>query len=164
MAEHQSVRSRCLVTGAGGFIGSHLVERLVRAGASVRAFVHYNARNDWGSLELIDPSIMREVEVVTGDISDPFSVRSAVAWNRRRLPSIFAHRDSVLLRGAAQLRNDECPRRNQRDASGARRERTSASSIRRPASATEPPGMFPSTRCIRCRDNRRTRRARSEPT
>ena len=44
--------SRILVTGAGGFIGSHLVERLVREGASVRAFVHYNSRNDWGLLEL----------------------------------------------------------------------------------------------------------------
>ena len=42
---------RVLVTGAGGFIGSHLVEALVAAGADVRAFVHYNSRNDWGNLE-----------------------------------------------------------------------------------------------------------------
>ena len=71
-------RPRCLVTGAGGFIGSHLVERLVREGAQVRAFVHYNSRNDWGNLELIDPAIKREIEVVTGDMADPFSVRNAV--------------------------------------------------------------------------------------
>lgn len=66
-----------LVTGAGGFIGSHLVERLVRDGHKVRAFVHYNARNDWGNLELIDPSVKGEFDVVTGDIADPFSVRNA---------------------------------------------------------------------------------------
>ena len=69
--------SHVLVTGAGGFIGSHLVERLVRDGHRVRAFVHYNSRNDWGNLELISQAVKREVEVVTGDIADPFSVRSA---------------------------------------------------------------------------------------
>ena len=42
-----------LVTGAGGFIGSHLVERLVELGAKVRALVRYNSRNDWGLLELL---------------------------------------------------------------------------------------------------------------
>lgn len=67
-----------LVTGAGGFIGSHLVERLVRDGTRVRAYVHYNSRNDWGNLELIDPAVKREIEVITGDVADPFSVRNAV--------------------------------------------------------------------------------------
>lgn len=66
-----------LVTGAAGFIGSHLVERLVREGHEVRAYVHYNSRNDWGNLELVDPAVKREIEVVTGDIADPFSVRHA---------------------------------------------------------------------------------------
>ena len=70
--------SHVLVTGASGFIGSHLVERLVRDGHRVRAFVHYNSRNDWGNLELINPAVKREVEVVTGDIADPFSVHSAI--------------------------------------------------------------------------------------
>ena len=46
-----------LVTGAGGFIGSHLTERLVRLGAKVRALVHYNSRNDWGLLELLPADI-----------------------------------------------------------------------------------------------------------
>ncbi|MCC6198193.1 MAG: GDP-mannose 4,6-dehydratase [Burkholderiales bacterium] len=69
---------RVLATGAGGFIGSHLVERLVREGTRVRAFVHYNSRNDWGNLELIEPAIKSEVEVVTGDVADPFSVRNAM--------------------------------------------------------------------------------------
>lgn len=68
---------RVLVTGAAGFIGSHLVERLVREGHRVRAYVHYNSRNDWGNLELVDPAVKREIEVVTGDIADPFSVRHA---------------------------------------------------------------------------------------
>ncbi|MDD5297431.1 MAG: NAD-dependent 4,6-dehydratase LegB [Rhodocyclaceae bacterium] len=69
---------KVLVTGAGGFIGSHLVERLVRDGAEVRAFLHYNSRNDWGLLELASKDVMAHVEVVTGDIQDPFSVSAAV--------------------------------------------------------------------------------------
>lgn len=69
---------RVVVTGAGGFIGSHLVERLVRDGARVRAFVHYNSRNDWGLLELLPREVREAVEVVTGDIGDPFSVAAAV--------------------------------------------------------------------------------------
>ncbi|MEW6513527.1 MAG: GDP-mannose 4,6-dehydratase [Pseudomonadota bacterium] len=69
---------KVLVTGAGGFIGSHLVERLVRDGAQVRAYLHYNSRNDWGLLELLPKEIMANVEVVTGDIQDPFAVDAAV--------------------------------------------------------------------------------------
>ena len=67
---------KVLVTGAGGFIGSHLVESLVRRGASVRAFVHYNSRNFWGWLE--NSSLVDEVEVISGDIRDMDSVRQAV--------------------------------------------------------------------------------------
>ncbi|MFB3891941.1 MAG: NAD-dependent 4,6-dehydratase LegB [Phycisphaerae bacterium] len=67
-----------LVTGAGGFIPSHLAERLVRAGAKVRAMVHYNSRNDWGQLELLDKDIRGAMEVVCGDIRDPFFCRQAV--------------------------------------------------------------------------------------
>lgn len=67
-----------LVTGAGGFIGSHLVEGLVSKGASVRALAKYNSRNDWGHLESLEPHILEHVEVLLGDITDPFFVRSAV--------------------------------------------------------------------------------------
>jgi NAD dependent epimerase/dehydratase len=65
-------RERVLVTGAGGFIGSHLSECLVELGAKVRALVHYNSRNDWGLLELLRPGIRDELEVVLGDLTDPF--------------------------------------------------------------------------------------------
>jgi NAD dependent epimerase/dehydratase len=67
-----------LVTGAGGFIGSHLVERLVEEGCRVRALTHYNSRNDWGLLELLPAETLAAVEVVSGDVTDPFAVRKAV--------------------------------------------------------------------------------------
>jgi dTDP-glucose 4,6-dehydratase len=66
-----------LVTGAGGFIGSHLTEELARRGAKVRALVHYNSRNHWGFLEE-SPYLKNEVEVRPGDITDPFCVSDAV--------------------------------------------------------------------------------------
>ncbi|MCX5796538.1 MAG: SDR family NAD(P)-dependent oxidoreductase [Elusimicrobia bacterium] len=62
---------RILVTGAGGFIGSHLTEELVRQGAKVRALVHYNSRGHWGLLEKLDVEVLRRIEIVPGDISDP---------------------------------------------------------------------------------------------
>ncbi|MEV6372430.1 GDP-mannose 4,6-dehydratase [Micromonospora musae] len=70
---------RVLVTGAGGFIGSHLTERLVRAGAEVRAMVRYTGRSDLGMLADVDPEVRRSVEVVHSDITDPFAVRRGVA-------------------------------------------------------------------------------------
>ncbi|MDX1694010.1 MAG: SDR family NAD(P)-dependent oxidoreductase [Ketobacteraceae bacterium] len=69
---------KVLVTGAGGFIGSHLVEELVKAGHEVRAFVHYNANSNWYNLENVPKDVLSQVEVVAGDIADPFSVDHAV--------------------------------------------------------------------------------------
>lgn len=66
-----------LVTGAGGFIGSHLVETLVEHGARVRAFVRYNARNDPGLLRLLPPGALAKVELVPGDLRDAQAVRQA---------------------------------------------------------------------------------------
>ncbi len=66
-----------LVTGAGGFIGSHLTEHLVELGANVKAFVRYNSRNDWGSLELLPTQILNEVEVIMGDLRDADTIRHA---------------------------------------------------------------------------------------
>ena len=69
---------RVLVTGAGGFIGSHLTEHLVDIGANVKAFVRYNSRNDWGLLELLPKEKINKIEVVMGDLKDADAVRHAV--------------------------------------------------------------------------------------
>lgn len=67
-----------LVTGADGFIGSHLVERLVRQGHKVRAFVQYNSFNSWGWLDSCAPEVKGKFEVFAGDIRDPHGVRTAM--------------------------------------------------------------------------------------
>jgi NAD dependent epimerase/dehydratase len=69
---------RVLVTGAGGFIGSHLAEALVHAGASVRAFVRYNSRGDHGLLELAEPEVAQEIDVFRGDLANPEAAAGAV--------------------------------------------------------------------------------------
>src|SRR3990170_3090858 len=69
---------RILVTGADGFIGSHLTEALVRAGHDVRAFVLYNSFNSWGWLDRCAEDVRGKFEVVSGDIRDPYGVRAAV--------------------------------------------------------------------------------------
>ncbi len=67
-----------LVTGAGGFIGSHLTEYLVREGAKVRAFVRYTSRRDIGMLRLLPENILAEVDIVEGDLRDPQAVNQAM--------------------------------------------------------------------------------------
>ena len=69
---------KVLVTGAGGFIGSHLVEELFSCNAEVRAFVKYNGRSDWGMLADIPQQSRKNIEVIMGDIRDAFFVRKAV--------------------------------------------------------------------------------------
>jgi NAD dependent epimerase/dehydratase len=69
---------KVIVTGAGGFIGSYLVERLIQNGACVTAFVHYNSRNDWGMIENIPNETKNNLEIIIGDITDTFSVRRAL--------------------------------------------------------------------------------------
>jgi len=70
--------SKILVTGAGGFIGSHLTEELVRQGEEVRAFVRYNSRDERGLLEDLPKEIQNQIEVVPGDLKDPDGVKKAL--------------------------------------------------------------------------------------
>jgi dTDP-glucose 4,6-dehydratase len=69
---------RTVVTGAGGFIGSHLVEELVREGANVTAFIRYNSRGDAGNLRYADPELRRAVTHYYGELRDPQAVRTAM--------------------------------------------------------------------------------------
>lgn len=66
------------MTGAGGFIGSHLVELLVRSGCSVTAFLHYNSRGEIGLLEELPPATLDQVKIVFGDLKDFHSVAQAM--------------------------------------------------------------------------------------
>lgn len=70
--------AKILITGAEGFIGSHLTEALIRSGYDVRAFVLYNSFNSWGWLDQSSPEIRKQLEVFTGDIRDPNGVREAM--------------------------------------------------------------------------------------
>ncbi len=69
---------KILVTGADGFIGSHLVEMLLAQGCDVRAFVYYNSFNSWGWLDSLAPEVLRNLDVVSGDIRDPNGVEAAM--------------------------------------------------------------------------------------
>jgi dTDP-glucose 4,6-dehydratase len=69
---------KVLVTGAAGFIGSHLTEALVKRGDQVRAFIRYNSSNSWGWLESAEPAVRKQIEVVRGDLKDADAVRKAV--------------------------------------------------------------------------------------
>lgn len=72
------MKNRILITGADGFIGSHLTEAMVRAGFSVRSFVFYNSFNSWGWLDNCAADIKGQFEVFAGDIRDPHGVRTAM--------------------------------------------------------------------------------------
>jgi NAD dependent epimerase/dehydratase len=71
-------KKRVLITGSEGFIGSHLVERLVELGADVTAFVLYNSFNSWGWIDTFTPQIKNQIKIFTGDIRDGHCTREAV--------------------------------------------------------------------------------------
>ena len=77
-AGSNSSYGKVLVTGADGFIGSHLTESLVRQGFKVRAFVYYNSFNSWGWLDHCGEDVKGQFEVFAGDIRDPHGVKSAM--------------------------------------------------------------------------------------
>jgi len=70
--------NKILVTGADGFIGSHLVEQLIKNGEKVKAFVYYNSFNTWGWLDTFPKELLAEIEIFAGDIRDPNGVREAM--------------------------------------------------------------------------------------
>ena len=77
MVHSNLANKRVLVTGAGGFIGSHLTETLLRNSAEVRAFVHYNSRNDWGFLEDLSSDIKSSIDIISSDLRDYHAVKQA---------------------------------------------------------------------------------------
>ena len=72
------MRKKVLVTGADGFIGSHLVEALVERGYDVRAFVLYNSFGSWGWLDTVDEDVRDSLDVFAGDVRDPYGVKTAM--------------------------------------------------------------------------------------
>ncbi len=74
----QLENKKALITGADGFIGSHLTEKLLQNGYDVRAFVHYNSFNSWGWLDTFPKEEMDKIDVFAGDIRDPNGVRKAM--------------------------------------------------------------------------------------
>ena len=66
-----------LITGAAGFIGSHLLEELFLKGFKIKAFVHYNSFNNWGWLDYLSKDMLKEIEIISGDIRDPNGVLEA---------------------------------------------------------------------------------------
>lgn len=73
-----SIPKKVLITGADGFIGSHLVEKLIEEGYKVKAFVYYNSFNSWGWLDTLPKDIQDQIEIFSGDIRDPNGVRTVV--------------------------------------------------------------------------------------
>lgn len=69
---------KILITGADGFIGSHLAEQLIKEGKKVKAFVYYNSFGNWGWLDTFPKELLNEIEIFAGDIRDPNGVRTAM--------------------------------------------------------------------------------------
>jgi NAD dependent epimerase/dehydratase len=74
MIDNLYQNKKVFVTGAAGFIGSHLVEELVKSGAKVTALVHYNSASSVGNLRYLDKSLLKEVQIVFGDVTDNFQM------------------------------------------------------------------------------------------
>jgi len=79
------ISKRILVTGSGGFVGSHLVEALLLKGYTVKCMVHYNSRNDCGLLSYISQKLIKDVEIISGDLRDYHAVSQAL----KRIDIVF---------------------------------------------------------------------------
>lgn len=78
MLQYMLKNKTVLITGADGFIGSHLVERLLEEGCKVKAFCYYNSFNSWGWLDTFSQEKLQQIEIFTGDVRDPNGVRTAM--------------------------------------------------------------------------------------
>ncbi len=157
--------AKVLVTGAGGFIGSHLTEELVRQGEEVRAFVRYNSRDDRGLLEELPGEIRNQLEVVRGDLKDPEGCQKSrermqsksFTWGHSSPSHIPMFIPSTLCRQTLlALRTFSMP--------ALRMRAWRRSSTPPPVKSTEQPLTLPSTRNIRCKPNLPIRPARLPPT
>ena len=72
-----------LITGSEGFIGSHLAEALVKKGHNVKALVLYNSFNSWGWLEHVHKDILKDIEIITGDVRDEYLIRKIIKKKNR---------------------------------------------------------------------------------
>ena len=84
-----------MVTGADGFIGSHLTEELVKRGEKVRAFCLYNSFGSLGWIDTLPPEIRNEIDIFMGDVRDPNGVRTAMRGQGAGLPPGGPHRHPV---------------------------------------------------------------------
>lgn len=78
-----------LITGAGGFIGSRLAEKLVQSGAKLRVFIRYNSRADTGLLQFLPPGIFDQIDIVFGDLRDGDAIEKAAQWDGGSIDLIF---------------------------------------------------------------------------
>ena len=92
-----------LVTGADGFIGSHLAEELVKRGEKVRAFCLYNSFGSLGWIDTLPAQIKNEMDIFMGDVRDPNGVRTAMRGQERVFHLAGAHRHPVFLPQPGQL-------------------------------------------------------------
>ena len=95
-----------MVTGADGFIGSHLTEELVKRGEKVRAFCLYNSFGSLGWIDTLPPEIRNEIDIFMGDVRDPTACVPPCA-GRSGVPSGRAYRDPLLLPQPGQLRGHQ---------------------------------------------------------
>ena len=95
-------KKKVLITGAAGFIGSHLTEKLCELGADITAFIRYNSRNDWGLLELLNEINKEKINVISGDLRDSDAIRTVV----KETDYTFEH--PIISKRTVQYASQEC--------------------------------------------------------